>query len=254
MFSVLSRRVFRGALRFSCHASAAAVVTTLLTEPARALGPVDTAIGYQYYSGAVNQTTWSPKLELESDFTAWSVSLAASHFDDNQSGSAWGVTGGVKFPLSTRAKLSLAGTGFAGDSVSGAWRLKAGPEFSLAIKDQTLGIFYAHYDDALGVASNALCAEFDTPLTPQLSGNASLSLQNSDGTTGEDASVGLSWKPVGPLELSGDLGLSKNAGGLTGLLPSRRALRIVRGNKGRKGAAVTLPVTATLLFGVQAHF
>jgi hypothetical protein len=226
----------------------------MLTQPARALGPVDAAVGYQYYSGAENQTTRSPTLELESDFKVLSASLAASQFDDNQSGSAWGVTGGLKFPLSTRAKVSISGTGFAGDSASGDWRLKAGPEFALAIKDQTLGIFYAHYEGALGVTANALSAEFDTPLTPQLSGSASLSLQNSDGTSGEGLSVGLGWKPADVFELSGDLGLSRNGGGLTGMLPSRRALRIEKSNHGQKGVPVTMPVAATVLMGVQVHF
>lgn len=254
MHSVLIRHVFPRALRVIRHACAAAVATIMLTQPARAVGPVDTAVGYQYYSGAENQTTWSPTVELDSDFKLCSASLAASHFDDNQSGSAWGVTGGLKFPISTKTKLSLAGTGFVGDSTSGAWRVKAGPEFSLALKDQTLGIFYARYDGAFGVTSNALGAEFDTPLAPQLSGSASLSLQNSDGTRGADASVGLSWKPSDLLELSGDLGVSKNAGGLTGLLPSRRALRIAKTNSGRKGAAVTSPAVASVLLGIQVHF
>lgn len=254
MRSVSSRHFVRQALRLCFYAFVATAAISVFTLPARALGPVDTAVGYQYYSGAEHQITWSPTLELESDFNAWSASLATSHFDDNQSGSAWAVTGGFKIPLFMKARLSIAGTGFAGDSTSGAWRLKAGPEFSLAVKDQTLQIFYAHYDGALGVTSNAVGTEFETPLTPQLSGNMGLTLQSSDGTTGEDASAGLSWKLSDLLELSGDLGLSRNAGGLTGLLPSRRALRIEKGNTGRKGAAVTVPVAATVLFGVQVHF
>lgn len=250
----LMPQVFSPALRTSHSVCAAVIAIMVLTPPAHALGPVDAAVGYQYYSGAESQITWSPTLELESDLKVCSASLAASHFDDNQSGTAWGVTGGFKFPLSTKSKLSIAGTGFAGDSVSGAWRLKAGTEFALAIKDQTLGLFYAHYDGALGVTSDAFSAEFETPLTPKLSANTSLSLQDSDGTTGEDGSAGLSWKPSDLLELSGDLGLSRNAGGLTGLLPSRKVLRIEKSNGGRKGAAAALPVVATVLLGVQVHF
>jgi hypothetical protein len=251
MRSLRIRHLLRRTLRVGRYTGAAIV---MLTQPARALGPVDAAVGYQYYSGAESQTTRSPTLELDSDFKILSASLAASHFDDNQSGSAWGVTGGLKFPFMMKTRLCIAGTGFAGDSASGAWRLKAGPEFSLAIKDQTLGIFLAHYQGALGVTANALSAEFDTPLIPQLSGNAGLSLQNSDGTSGGDASVGLSWRPTDLFELSGDLGLSKNAGGLTGTLPSRRALRIEKRNQGQKSVTVTLPVAATVLLGAHVHF
>jgi hypothetical protein len=234
-------------------AGAAFAAIVMLAKPAHAIGPVDASVGLQYRSGVQDQTTWSPTLELESDFTICSASLAASHFDDNQSGSAWGVTGGLKFPVSPKIQLSFAGTGFAGDSASGAWRVKAGPEFALEIKDQTLGIFYAHYD-GLGVTADALSAEFGTPLTPKLSGDVSVSLQNTDGTTGEDASAGLSWKPVDAFELSGDVGLSKNASDLTVLLPSRRALRTVRGNRSTSTTTVNEAVGATALVGVQVHF
>jgi hypothetical protein len=248
----LIRRALRRGLRMARPSCAAAVAILFLLKPAHALGPVDASVGLQYRSGVQDQTTWSPTVELESDLKICTASLAASHFDDNQSGSAWGVTGGLAFPVTSKVQLSVAGTGFAGDSASGAWRVKAGPEFALEIKDQTLGIFYAHYD-GLGVTADALSAEFGTPLTPTLSGDASVSLQNTDGTTGEDASAGLSWKPVDAFELDGDVGLSNNASDLTVLLPSRRALRTAKGNK--SGSTTTVnAVGATALVGIQVHF
>ena len=225
--------------------------------PALALGPVDCTAGFDYASGPDGQTTWRPMGEFESDLHNWAIVLGASHFDDNQSGNAWGITGTIKAPVAHDVRLVAAGTGFAGDSTNGAWRGKLGPEFTLA-PERTLGIFGAHYDDHAGNTANAIEGEYDTPLKPHLSGSAALALQRSGDLTGVDGTVSLAWNVTDMFELCGDGGVSYNGTGLTGLLPSHSVINIEQNRRGRgptkKTTAATPGGSATAQLGIRVHF
>ncbi len=239
-------------------ALALAVLAALAPASARAdLGPLSGTLGVDHLDASAGQSTWKPSAELDLDLAAASASLAASSFDDNVDGHAWSITGALAFPIAPRTKLSLAGTGFAGDSVSGAWRVKAGPQFALPL-DRTLDLYAQHYDDDLGASADAVGAELDSPLVPHLSGSLGLALQRTQGENGADASLGLSWQPRDLFELVADGDWSAHASGLTIGLPSRKALQSARAvGRSRKAGTTTtetIPSSATFSIGVRVHF
>jgi hypothetical protein len=225
--------------------------------------PVSGSVGYDYYRGSQDQTTWRPIGEVTANLRKVAATLSISRFDDNQVGNPWGYTGGLLFPIVARTKLDLSGTGFSGDSTDGAYRLKLGPQFEIA-KDRTLGLYAEHFDNRRGETADALSGEFDTPLVEHFSGSAGLSVSRSEGTTGEDASLGIGWAPTDLLELVVDGDVSRNSTGLTGLLPSRHVSRTGQngspGGKGRPAGGTTTTtstaadVSESVTVGMRLHF
>ncbi|MBI1799757.1 MAG: hypothetical protein HYR73_08730 [Candidatus Eisenbacteria bacterium] len=242
----------------------AAVAIAAWTLPAAALGPVDATLGYDFYSAADGRTSWAPMGELSSDLKACVVSAGVSHVDDNSIGMAWGFTGGVKFRVAPHAHFALDATGFASDSVSGAWKIRTGPEFDLG-RERTLGVFFSRYDDNLRNASNGVSAEFDARVVPRLSGSVSASIQRAADVTGGDVSAGASWHLTGMIDLTAEGGVSVNGTGLQGVLPGPRGEVLSqnrgpgRGRPGGGSGTTTSTTSATSTFtsaqlGVRVNF
>jgi hypothetical protein len=242
----------------------AALGVALLADTATALGPVDATLGYDYYRGPAGQLASGPMGSLAAEHRSYSAELEISHFDDNQIGRAWEITGTLKAPLMPGRRLVVAGTGFAGDSTRGAWRAKLGGEFALG-RERVLTAFATLYDDAAGDAANGLGAELDWPPVPTLTAETSLLLERSQGTAGVAATATLGWQPVDLFEISGEAGLSINGTGLTGPLPPRDLImeqhsgRSPSSGPGRSGksSSISSGTTSTdliALVGVRLHF
>jgi hypothetical protein len=254
-------------LRIRSASTALAALTALAVlgldaGAARALGPVNATLGIDYYHGPESQTTVRPMGECEAEVDSFSATVGASHFEDNQTGHAWGITATLKGLVAPRLRMVAAGTGFAGDSTHGAWRAKLGPEWTLA-PERTIGVFAVHYDDRFGNRASGVETDFDTPLVPRLSGSMAVAVERSNGLTGEDATATLAWNLSDVFELTGDLGVSHNGSGLTGLLPPRGLLQKQQGGRSSgkgggppsTGTSTTATVTsATALIGVRVHF
>ena len=210
-------------LRFSTLArpgAAIAVIACLAvsTRAAQAVGPVSVTAGADYYSGASGQTTWRPVAELSTSIHDWEPSLEASYFNDNQLGSALGLTGGLKIPAHEHLKLDVQGTGYSGDSTDGAWRARIGPQFEVR-KNRNVEVFLQHFGSN-NSSANGLGASFDAQWNNHVSSSVGLTLERSDGTNGSDLDVGFGWQPWDLVELAAEAGVSRNASGLTGLLPA----------------------------------
>ena len=229
--------------------------------PARALGPLNTTLGLDYYRGPDRQSTIRPMGECEAEVDSFSATVGASHFEDNQAGHAWGITATFKAPVAPRLRIVAAGTGFAGDSTRGAWRARLGPEWRLA-PERTISTFAVHYDDHAGNRASGIETDYETPLNRHVSGSLALAIERSNQLTGGDATATLAWNLSDSFELTGDLGVSHNGSGLTGILPPRGLLeRQQRGRSSSAGKGGTTTTTTassvtagTALIGVRVHF
>jgi hypothetical protein len=236
---------------------AVALVAALAILPASAPAAPVTAIGgYDHYAGPFGQRTDGVLGGLVVGAGGGDVTLAGVRFDDTAIGTGFNVTGGVGVPLAPVATLRVAGTRFVGDETFRAWRAKVGPQFNLP-GDRTVTVSYAHYQDNLASRSHGAIAEATTPLVPHLGGKASASYASTaSGPAALQGSVGVSWSPVTRFELSGEVGMSRNAAGTAGQpFPNPGlldGLPIVGGGPGGSGnTEASSKVEGTVLLGVR---
>lgn len=247
------------------HTQVAALALTLmlsahtLSTPAEA-APLTAVAGYDHYSGPFGQQTDGVLGALVLSAARSDFMIAGVRYDDTSIGRGTGLTAGVGVPIAGAARLRVAGTRFLGDASFRAWRARIGPQFSLP-GGRSVAVSYAHYQDNLSARSHGVIGEGATPLIARLGGRVTAAYATTpQGPAAVQGSVGLSWNAIRTLELSGEVGLSRNASGAAGQsFPTRSAmdgLPILGG--GGSGSSTTQEtsqsVEGTILLGVRVTF
>lgn len=195
------------------RATAAAALAMLASAAPIMAAPVTAVGGFDHYNGAGGQTTngWLGAVVFAA--AGGDLTLAAVRFDDSVAGEGTSVTGGLGIPVAPMMMLRAAGTRFIGDGDLRAWRVKVGPQFSLA-GGRSLTVSYAYYRDHLGARSNAGIAEAAVPLVARLAGRAGASIAAAPGGAPVlQGSAGLNWTVAPHLELSGEAGVVNSEAG-----------------------------------------
>jgi len=138
-------------------------------------------------------------------------------FDDSVIGEGGGGLASVGLPMGAALKWRLTGTRFVGDDTFRGWRLRLGPEFSLA--GRTLGLYVSHDDNNAFGTSNTAGGELTVPLVAGLAGRANAAW-TSLGDAGHAArgALGADWNVRPNVALMGDVGLAQS--GAAGLTPA----------------------------------
>jgi hypothetical protein len=198
------------------------IVSTLalmLVTTAAQAAPLGAFGGFDHYAGAFGQRTdgWVAGLELSA--AAADAAIAGVRYDDTLIGRGTSVTGAAGFAMAPMTQLRFAATRFIGDQTFRAWRARVGPRFSLP-SGQSLWLSYVHYQDDAAGHSDGATAEAATLLIANLTGRANASYATAvNGPPALQGSLGLGWRVVPHLELSGELGLARNRSGATGGAP-----------------------------------
>jgi hypothetical protein len=250
----------RTGLRREREACAAGLATLFLLMLFALSSPAAAAVtavgGYDHYAGAFGQRTDGVVGAVVVGIGSGDVTAAGVRYDDSLIGEGYSVVGGVGLPLAPTTMLRASGTRFIGDESFRAWRVKVGPQFALP-GERSLTLSYSRYQDNLASRSNGVIAEATSPLVPKLGGKATGSVATtSDGPTALQGSVGLSWSPVRRLELSGEVGVARNAAGAAGQpFPNRGpldGLPLVGGGSGGGGSSgSSQEVAGTALISVR---
>lgn len=215
--------------------------------------PIEVSGGYDYYRGPADQITQGPTASVGVGLGLASASLGAMRFDDNHVGAGTSVTAGVGFPVLPLTQLHAYGTRYRSDQDYRAWRVKVGPQIGIPT-GQTLGLFYSHYSDNREVDADGATAELASPLVAGLSGRVIAGYAKSGGFDSGQGSVGLSWKVLRHLELSGDVGMAKSGALATQPFPRARVLDLPLIGGGSGAPSTTeedAGLETTLLLGVR---
>jgi hypothetical protein len=238
--------------------AAAFTLTLMLASHAAptAAAPLTAVGGYDHYAGPFGQRTDGALAALIVGAARSDFMIAGVRYDDTTIGPGYSVTAGIGVPVGDATRLRVAGTRFIGDDSFRAWRAKVGPQFDLP-GGQTLTLSYAHYQDDQATRSNGAIVEVTAPMVPRLGGKASASYATvPQGPAALQGSVGLSWSPVAHLELSGEVGATRNASAAAGQpFPSRGpldGLPIVGGGPPSNSSQDPMrQVHSTVLLGVR---
>lgn len=221
-----------------------------------AAAPLTALGGYDHYEGPFGQRTDGVLGALVVGAAGGDLTLAGVRYDDTTIGPGYSVTGGVGVPLATVAMVRLTGTRFINDDSFRAWRAKVGPQFNLP-GSRSVTLSYAHYQDNLATRSNGVIAEASTPLLAHLSGKATTSYATTpQGPSALQGSIGLGWSPIRRLELSGEVGIARNAAGAAGQpFPAKGpldGLPLIGGGSSPEGAPESSKeVEGTVLIGLR---
>jgi hypothetical protein len=138
-------------------------------------------------------------------------------YDDSLIGEGNGALASVGLPMGAALKWRFTGTRFVGDDAFRGWRLRAGPEFSLA--GRTLGLYLSHDDNNTFGTSNTGGGELTVPIAAGLAGRANAAW-TSLGDAGHAArgALGADWSVRPNVALLGEVGLAQS--GAAGLTPA----------------------------------
>ena len=239
-----------------------ALATCLAAAEAGAIPlPLSIQAGAEYSQGANDQTTRSALALGTIGAGGLSVTAGVLRFDDSQVGAGNGFVGGVGVPLFPMTNLRVQGVRFIGDDSFRAWRAKAGPVFSFPM-GPTLGVSFVHHQDNQNGRSNGVVGELAIPLPGTLTAQASASHASlSNGLEASSGAIGLGWRPLPMLEISGEAGLARNGSPMTSSsAPPGRTLDLpVLGDAGSGGTPgsttrETQATEPTFLLGAQIRF
>lgn len=197
----------------------AAIVTTLVGLAAggpAAAAPITAVGGFDHYAGAFGQTTHGVLGAVVVGAGGGDLMLAGVRYDDSHNGQGFSLTGGAGIPMAPAVMLRAQATRIVGDGAFRAWRARVGPQLALPGGGSLL-LAYVHYRDDAGARSNGATAEASTPLAARLTGRATTSFATAPlGPPALQGSLGLGLALMRNVELSGELGLARNATGATG--------------------------------------
>ena len=106
--------------------------------------PIAVGAGADYSTGPGSQTTRSAIGILTAGAGPSRFTLAGLRYDDNVVGLGNAVIGGVDLPMVAAVRLQASATRFLGEGSYRAWRVKAGPQFTMP-GGQSVGMYYSHY-------------------------------------------------------------------------------------------------------------
>ncbi|HEY2955341.1 MAG TPA: hypothetical protein VGK89_08860 [Candidatus Eisenbacteria bacterium] len=182
----------------------------LAASPARAAAP-SASVSYDFHRGPTGEETRSAAALAGLSFESGDIVLGGLRFDDDLIGAGLGLVSGGSVRLADGTGVRALGSRFIGDDGYRGWRLKAGPEWSLA--GGSLWIFYQHDSSNLADDSDGGAGEMTVPVSPAWSVKLGGSYGRSGAATGWAASLGAAWMIIPHLELSGDAGLANNSPG-----------------------------------------
>lgn len=167
------------------------------------------AAGYDYYRGMEHRETHTVLGVAGVPVGAGDVLGGGLWFDDDVVGSGYGLVLGGGIALGGPAALRVLTTRFVGDEGYRAWRVKVGPQWTLA-GGGTLGLSWVRDVNNLGPDTDGGAGELSVPLASRWTGRLSGSIGRSGDVTGYAASAGAGWTVAPHLELAGELGLARN--------------------------------------------
>ncbi len=210
--------------------------------------------GYEYYDGPGSQLTRGALGAVVVELSGVETSLGGVRYDDSFSGQGVSVTGGLGVPLRSEVMFRAQGTRFVGDEIYRAWRAKVGPQLNMP-GGQTMLLWYSHYEDNQDFASDGAILESEIPLRDKLTAK----LNGAYATAGQgvrsfQGAVGLGWRMVPHVELSGEVGLARNGFAAAGAGPSVPGFSLPILDGGGPSAQRTGPaseVSPTVLLGMR---
>lgn len=236
------------------HAGGSLLIAVLLAAvPARVQpAPVTAVAGFDVASAGADASTRAALLGGIAQLGGFEVTLIGLRFDDRRVGAGSGATVGLGIPLAPATSLQVQGSRFLGDQDYRAWRTRVGPRLGLG--GAVAWIAWGHdqipdesWDGGVLDASVPLIAG----LAARLNGAAG---RTSQGVVTAAGSGGLAWSALPHLLLFGDVGRSRNGGGVTMTSTPPRLLGLLGGGSTSSephpdvlsttfqlGARVTLP-------------
>jgi hypothetical protein len=190
----------------------------LLAQPgiasAGSAGPAG-AVEYGFAAGAHDQRTHAIAGIAAMPMGAGSAFGVVTRWDDTVFGDGFGFGGGAAWPLGYR--VIARGSALRNEARSGAdtWRLRAGPQL-LFENGAALGLAYTHEDGTFAVPADGVSADFSIPFLSVLTGRGSASYAGAGSITSLGGALGLGWRAQPRMELTVDVGVAKNAAGVTG--------------------------------------
>ena len=208
--------------------------------------------GIDYSQGSGGESTRGVLAIVGSSVGSGNATLALVRYRDSATGDGLGWIGAVRAPLARGHGLAASGARFVGDDSLRSWRVKVGPVLELP-SGGTAGVYYTHAQDDAGARADAAAAELSLPLSARFTGRASGAYGSAPGGLRTAlASVGLGWAPAHGLELTGDLGVSRNgAFATTPGSPSNPLTRLLGRGGSRGGTTRETRVDPLLQLGVR---
>lgn len=219
-------------------------------------------LGIDYMSGPGDQNTQDALGYISAPLGNGDVTLIGARYDNSEIGAGTLGSVGVGIPAPGSTLFRVLGARTIGDQSYRAWRLQAGPEFSVG-GGRTLGIFYVHVEDNLASLSNGVMTELDFPISPVLVGGLGAAFASNEGDrTSAQGSATVTWAPVERVQVLGEMSVGQNIvgfsqsrspsqGGVLGRLPI-----VGQGpSQGQAGAVKTeYGAQATALLGIRFLF
>jgi hypothetical protein len=194
---------------FVYRAMLAVLVLALGAGVARAATPSG-LLGYEYSAGGGGQETHVVMAVGALDFGTADLLLGGLRFRDRSVGSGGGLVLGGGVPLGRAASFRVLGSRFVAEDDFSAWRIRLGPLMALPSGGRT-GIFLTRQANNRGSRVDGGAWEIAMPLSPRTEGSLTTFYGRSDADEGFGAAVGLLWRAMRRLEISGELGLSSAA-------------------------------------------
>jgi hypothetical protein len=136
------------------------------------------------------------------------LTLAAIRYDDSQTGYGNALFANAGHLVPGFAKVRAIGSRSFGDSGYRAWKLRAGPEWSVHLL--TLGAYGLHQEDNAGATLNAVGAEIGTSIVPTLSTQVGGMVGRRDGSANSSqASCGVVWSAFSHVQVIGELDMGR---------------------------------------------
>jgi len=206
--------------------------------------------GFDYYQGPVSLTR-GVVAAVGMDVSNASLAVGGVRYDDQQTGTGTSgiATGALR--LHPVVALSAQVTRFMGDEGFRAWRIKLGPQLSLA-GSRTLLAYLRDQEDA-GAVTQSGVIESEFPLLARWKGHASGSYATAGpGLHGMQGAVGLGWSPLPRLELTGEMGMAQQTAVTSNGPGPRSLLPFLPGQNPESTSATDFSPTALVSIRISA--
>lgn len=137
------------------------------------------------------------------------LTLAAIRYDDSQTGYGNAVFANAGLLVPGFAKLRVIGSRSIGDTGYRAWKLRAGPEWSIHVL--TLDAYGLHQEDNASAKLDALGVEVGTSIVPSITTQVGgLVGRREGGANSSQASCGVVWSAMSHVQLIGELDVGRD--------------------------------------------
>jgi hypothetical protein len=166
--------------------------------------------GVDYSAGPDTQSYRGALLYGAASSSMGDLTLAGIRYDQSVTGEGFGAFASAGLKLGPTLKFRGTGVRLIGDEDLRAWRLRAGPEWSLSPK-VTLGAAYLHYIDGGSTSFQGGSVEATVPLRTSLSGQVGSSYGTWEGgATTAQGILGASWQAAPRIQLLCEVDVGRN--------------------------------------------